>query len=103
MVKVLAILTAIGFVILIGCQATGVSREELDEVKTEIKVIQEYLDKFSVHYEKTTEIQRNLLRLQLKIPPEARVTILKGVEIDTHPRPRPPWPPLEGPRQPTTK
>ncbi|UCF71196.1 MAG: hypothetical protein JSW49_02655 [candidate division WOR-3 bacterium] len=93
MVKILTIASAIVCVMMVGCQGTGVSREELNEVKSEIKEIQDYLVELSAHYDRTVTIQDNLIKLQLKIPPEARAVILKGIEADTQPEPRPPGPP----------
>ncbi len=93
MVKILVIASAIVCVMMVGCQGTGVSREELNEVRSEIKEIQDYLIALSVHYDRTVTIQDNLIKLHLRIPPEARAIILKSIEVDTQPEPRPPGPP----------
>ncbi len=93
MVKILAITTALGILMLLSCQGTGVSREEFEEMKSEIKAIQDYLNELSVHYQKMTEAQIDLAKLQLKIPPQYRAVIMKSIEDDTNPEPRPPIPP----------
>jgi hypothetical protein len=93
MVKILAIASTIVCVMMVGCQGTGVSREELQEVRSEIKAINDYLAKHYEHYETTWSTQKRLMKLHLKIPPEARAVILKGIEADTQPAPRPPGPP----------
>ena len=99
MIKAFIVTTVIVCVAIIGCQVTGVSQDELAELKKELKQTQEYISELKAHYDTMIDKAYSLIKLEMGKTTKEMEEIWMSVEKDTTPGPKPPPPPLGAARE----
>ena len=94
--KTIYILIAVACATVIGCQGTGASQKQLDEVRSELEQMQAYIADLHVYLDSTQTIQNKLFKASYRSNPREMARMFERVGIDTLPFPKPPPPPWLG-------
>jgi len=95
--KIIYILIAVACATVIGCQGTGASQKQMDELRSELEQMKTYIADLHVYLDSTRTINNNLFKACYRSNPREMVRMFPSVHQDTLPHPRPPDPP--GPKK----